>query len=149
MRQSRTMLALLFGLVLLGMGYLYKKAAWRHAAIACILAASIAGICANTLSFGVGRPRPSTGKPDGIYGPRYDYNSYRSFPSGHAATSFGTATALAVTLPPVGIPCLIFAGSVGWSRMELERHYPTDVLVGACFGIAFGIAFGKAARDER
>ena len=137
-----------FGLLLLALGSLLGKGRWRRAAIACILTASVAGICANLLSFGVGRPRPSTGKPDGIYGPRWDYNSYRSFPSGHAATSMGTATALAVAVPPLGIPCVLYAGAVGWSRMELERHYPTDILVGTCFGIVFGLAFGCAARKS-
>ncbi len=136
-----------FGLLILGLGLIFKKTNWRRAAIACILAASFAGISANIVSFAVGRPRPSAETADGMYGPRWNYNKYRSFPSGHAATSFGTATALAVTLPPVGIPCLFYAGGVGWSRMELGRHYPTDVLVGSVFGIAFGIAFGRAARS--
>ena len=138
-----------FGLLLLALGSWLGNDRWRRAAIACILAASVAGICANLLSFGVGRPRPSTGKPDGIYGPRWDYNSYRSFPSGHAATSMGTATALAVVLPPLGIPCVLYAGAVGWSRMELERHYPTDILVGTSLGVVFGLAFGRAAKSKQ
>jgi len=130
------------------MGRLLSRPAWKRAALACLLAASLAGLSANVLCFTLGRPRPCTSLPDGFYGPshfgKYDY---RSFPSGHSATSFGTATAVAVALPELGLPCLIFAGGVAWSRVELGRHFPSDVFVGAALGIAFGIAFGSGARS--
>ncbi|NJK92377.1 MAG: phosphatase PAP2 family protein [Blastochloris sp.] len=71
---------------------------------------------------------------------------YHGFPSGHAATAFGTATALAVYYPPVGIPVLAGAGLVGWSRMKLDRHFPNDIVVGGLIGIVYGLLLGSAAR---
>jgi undecaprenyl-diphosphatase len=74
---------------------------------------------------------------------------YNSFPSGHAATSMGTATALAVTVPEIGIPALAGAAVVCWSRMYVREHYLTDVIVGASVGTFFGLAFGMAARRRQ
>ena len=127
------------------LGWVFRKPRWRHAAMACLLAAIMAGATANAFRFTLGRPRPAAELPDGFYGLQ-KRAKYHGFPSGHAATAFGTATALAVALPPVGIPCLVIAGAVGWSRMELRRHYVTDIMVGGFLGILCGVSLGRAAR---
>ncbi|MDX2225643.1 MAG: phosphatase PAP2 family protein [Verrucomicrobiae bacterium] len=157
-----------------GAGCLWKKQQWKSAALAALLAASVFGLTANIFRCTLGRPRPHAQEHAGIrdwfYGPLaitefhrfknpsgWGYlhefantmNSYQSFPSGHAATAFATATALAITLPPVGLPVLIAAGGVAWSRMALSRHYPTDILAGALIGILGGLLFGTAARRLR
>ncbi|MDB4999398.1 MAG: superfamily protein [Mucilaginibacter sp.] len=59
-----------------------------------------------------------------------------SFPSGHASSSFATATALSSAYPKwyVIAPAILWAGSVSYSRMYLGVHYPTDVAAGAILG---------------
>jgi membrane-associated phospholipid phosphatase len=59
-----------------------------------------------------------------------------SFPSGHASSTFATATALSSAYPKwyVIAPAFIWAGSVSYSRMYLGVHYPTDVMSGAILG---------------
>ena len=126
-------------------GVAFKRPHLRRTAIACFLAASIAGTCAVSLRSLVGRPRPRSTLPDGVYGPTLDHTLH-SFPSGHAASAFGTACALLPTMPVIGIPGLVFAGGVAWSRMHRNYHHLTDVAGGAGLGCIFGLAFGVAVR---
>lgn len=59
-----------------------------------------------------------------------------SFPSGHSSVAFSTAASLSIAFPKwyVIAPSFIWAGAVGYSRMHLGVHYPSDVLVGALIG---------------
>lgn len=61
-----------------------------------------------------------------------------SFPSGHTSNAFTAAGNLAFAYKKwyVVAPAYIWAASVGYSRMHLGVHYPTDVLVGAILGTA-------------
>ncbi|MEZ0310811.1 MAG: phosphatase PAP2 family protein [Myxococcota bacterium] len=136
----------LIGVALLfATGVAFKRPQLRRVAIACFLAASLAGVCALSLRSLVGRPRPRSPLPDGLYGPTLDHTLH-SFPSGHTASAFGTACALLPTIPVIGIPGLVFAGGVAWSRMHRNYHHLTDVAGGAGLGVVFGLAFGVAVR---
>jgi membrane-associated phospholipid phosphatase len=130
-----------------GAGLAVGRRDWQKAAAASLLAALLAGLFTNLVRPLLGRARPSTEVPAGFYGPHFTKH-YHSFPSAHATTSFATASALAVALPPVGVPVLAGAACVGWSRMYMREHYLTDVIAGAAVGIWFGVAFGLAARRK-
>jgi PAP2 superfamily len=70
---------------------------------------------------------------------RPDASDSMSFPSGHSASAFATATVVQQHFGwKAGIPAYAFAGFVGASRMASGKHYLTDVLIGAGFGIAAG-----------
>ena len=72
---------------------------------------------------------------------RPDGSNSLSFPSGHTASAFATATVLQRNMGwKVGIPAYAFASAVGASRMASSKHYLSDVLVGAGIGIAAGRA---------
>ena len=62
-----------------------------------------------------------------------------SFPSGHTIASFEGATALFLYSKKVGIPALVLACLIAFSRLYLYVHYPTDVLTSIVLGVAFGI----------
>lgn len=70
-----------------------------------------------------------------------------SFPSGHTAASFETATALFLYNKRMGIPALALACLIAFSRLYLYVHYPTDVLFSLVLGI--GLAFlGKILTEK-
>ena len=70
---------------------------------------------------------------------RPDGSNNRSFPSGHASTSFATATVLQSNYGwQVGIPAYAAAGFVAASRLNEDRHYLSDVVFGAALGIMVG-----------
>jgi len=61
-----------------------------------------------------------------------------SFPSGHTLSSFEAAFVLLFRSRKMGIPAVILASLIAFSRMYLYVHYPTDVLAGIL--LAFVIA---------
>ena len=58
-----------------------------------------------------------------------------SFPSGHTAAAFVMATLLSYFLPLLALPVYIWAFFVGFSRIYLGVHYPSDILAGIFIGI--------------
>ena len=61
-----------------------------------------------------------------------------SFPSGHTIASFEAAVVLLKNSKKMGIPAMILAVLIAFSRLYLYVHYPTDVLAAVVLGIAFG-----------
>lgn len=77
-----------------------------------------------TLKFTVRRDRP-------------DLSNNKSFPSGHSASMFATATVLSRYYGwKVGVPAYALGGYVAMARMAWNRHHASDVVMGAGFGIA-------------
>ncbi len=59
-----------------------------------------------------------------------------SFPSGHTSAAFMMATLLGYYLPALMIPLYCWAALVGFSRVVLGVHFPTDTLVGVILGVS-------------
>ncbi len=68
------------------------------------------------------------------------YPSEFSFPSGHSMNGMTAAMALFLNNKKIGIPALIIALLIGFSRMYHFVHFPTDILGGFCVGFAVAIA---------
>ncbi|NMP37949.1 MAG: phosphatase PAP2 family protein [Clostridiales bacterium] len=63
-----------------------------------------------------------------------------SFPSGHTSSSFAAAVPLFSQNKKLGIPALILAALIGFSRIYVHVHYCSDVLAGVVVGALYGIA---------
>lgn len=127
-------------------GVATKSSAWRRAAVIYFLGATLAGLFDDCFRLTLGRPRPDAHVPDGFYGLTHGFSQkFESFPSGHAAADFGAALALLMVKRPLGFLALLFAFAVAWGRMELNRHYPSDVAVGSIIGLYFGLLVGFGA----
>ena len=62
-----------------------------------------------------------------------------SFPSGHTIASFEAATVILLHNKKYGIPAMVLACLIAFSRLYLYVHYPTDVIASVILGI--GLAF--------
>lgn len=70
-----------------------------------------------------------------------------SFPSGHTSSAFAACAAILFLNRKIGIPAMVFAALMGFSRIYVEVHYCTDVLGGAIVGIIYaviGVLIAKA-----
>lgn len=85
----------------------------------------------------VGRIRPYDLNPEFplLIERLHDY----SFPSGHTLASFEAATAIFLYNKKIGIPALVLACLIAFSRLYLYVHYPTDVLTSVILGIGFAL----------
>lgn len=88
------------------------------------------------IKLAINRPRPYTTYP-GIIHPDDAREWGKSFPSAHTSVAFNTAATLSLRFDKwyITLPAYLWAGSVGYSRMYLGEHYPSDVLAGAAVGI--------------
>jgi membrane-associated phospholipid phosphatase len=140
--------ALLLAIILAGYGLAFGAPRWRQVGWACLIAVLASTIIVNLFRPTLGRARPHTGLPGEFHGPTLN-SKFFGFPSGHASSAFAPAVAVAVAAPVVGVPCLIFASSVSWSRMQLNRHRPLDVMTGAALGTLIGLCFGSVVEGAR
>jgi len=139
-------------------GVIFRDEKARETGILAIETLLHTGILAQVMKHLAGRKRPEApeiGK-DGWAGPsgffkRYseNFSSYDSFPSGHAITAWGLATVISAQYresPGVGIVCYSLATLVGLSRVTEDKHWMSDVVVGAALGFAIG---RMVVRNER
>ncbi|CAH1000374.1 hypothetical protein LEM8419_01527 [Neolewinella maritima] len=64
------------------------------------------------------------------------------FPSNHATNHFAVAVVLCLTWvrgTPARIFLLLWAASIGLAQVYVGKHYPSDVLAGACLGTSVAI----------
>lgn len=111
------------------------------------LLTALTTFAADAAAFGVKdlthRVRPFLAHPQ-IH-PLYVVHS-SSFPAGHAATAFAGATLLAYLVPRATGLFALLATLIGFSRVYVGVHYPTDVLAGAAIGLAVGAGAVLALR---
>lgn len=136
---SSVVLALVLAIVaLLGGG-----SRWRSAAVACLLAGIVGGLAVNVLRPTFGRARPHAAIAPGLHWFETEAD-HQSLPSGHATSNMASASAVLMVVPAVGVPAVVAAVAIGWSRLQLDRHYPTDVALGLLLGASIGVPIGVA-----
>jgi hypothetical protein len=74
-----------------------------------------------------------------------------SFPSGHATGAFAVASVFASRYRHrMWVPYVAYgtAGLIAWSRVELGRHFPSDVIAGALLGHSMGRMVARRDGEE-
>jgi len=90
--------------------------------------------------------RDAAGVPDERHVPM---PTSTSFPSGHSASAFAFAGAIAGSTPALGAPLRGLAVAVAYSRVHTGVHSPGDVIVGSVVGATIGEATALATRALR
>lgn len=114
-----------------------KEMVWNSFELAS--ATAINGGFTSLLKISIHRERPFITHPTDIT--KYTKAGSYSFPSGHTSMAFCTATSISLLYPKwyIIVPAYLWAGSIGYSRMYLGVHYPSDVLAGALVGTGTSI----------
>ncbi len=133
--QSASPVSLLAPIGLFAVGYLEKDKSLKEKAIFVAATVLVSSAVSTGLKYAIRRDRPFVTYPNLIY--KKSDGGSPSFPSGHTSVAFASATSLTLAFPKwyVGVPAFAWASAVGYSRMHLGVHYPSDVLAGAAVGI--------------
>jgi membrane-associated phospholipid phosphatase len=123
---------------------IFHRRRWR-AALPLLIAGPLVGLGYLLLKWTVGRRRPV------IVAAPFDFHPFAhglggllhaerglSFPSGHAAMAFATATCLAAALPRYAPAFFFVALTVAAERVLENAHYLSDVVAGAGVGLLGG-----------
>jgi membrane-associated phospholipid phosphatase len=101
----------------------------------------LTGFVAQVIKYFADAPRPSLYFKD-QWAPVHTVKgveilTYNSFPSGHTTSAFSAAVVLAylATKKGWGIPALLIAILIGYSRMYLTEHFFEDVIGGSAIGV--------------
>jgi undecaprenyl-diphosphatase len=146
---SEQLATILTVLIVLSIAFIfYKKFSVKKAAeflIGCAIVFACTDLSSNAIKHGVKRYRPTHNTE--IKELVHMVNNYSGgkygFFSGHAANTFGTITFIFLCLnwirPKYKLLLFIYPFVIGYSRMYLGVHYPSDIFVGMVDGLFFGI----------
>jgi len=123
-------------------GEIFHDEKSRDTGISALEAFIFSGIICQTLKVLAGRSRPYRGEGSGkFYGPTFD-NAKLSLPSGHATVAFSLASVIASEYDSflVDISAYTIASLTALSRVYHDRHWTSDVALGAIIGTLVGRA---------
>jgi len=131
------------GYVLLGLmtalyatGEVFQQNSLRKTALLSLESWLISGAVVGGLKFVSGRARPYTGESSHSFHPFSTKSRFNSFPSGHSSSAFAVATVIAKQSEEayVDIFAYTIASLVALSRNSVNKHWPSDILIGSAIG---------------
>lgn len=112
---------------------LLAKGMLKGCGMICALSLLISFVITHSIKRMVNRERPWQ-KLNNVNVYNTNFRLY-SFPSGHTTAIFSIAMALGLCFPAIYWQLFAISSLVGFSRIYLGVHYPTDVVAGAIIGL--------------
>jgi membrane-associated phospholipid phosphatase len=137
----------LYPVFLLGGFYIYGIAADNHlarqVALGGVQAFLMTALTTQVIKHLTHRHRPNQDEPPNprLWEGPFTGWEYTAFPSGHTSSAFALATLISSVYRDkiwVGILSYTLATGVAWSRVYDNKHWPSDVFIGAALGFAIG-----------
>jgi membrane-associated phospholipid phosphatase len=129
-------------------GEVFKDPRAKSTALDSVAATGIAsGVIVNATKYLVGRARPTDGKGAYDFKP---FSGHDSFLSGHTTEAFTLASVITehYDAPWIKVIAYGLAGTVGYARLNNNRHWTSDVLAGAVVGTYVGKTVVRFNRDH-
>lgn len=126
---------------------LWRSYGWRRTLYLLLCAGAVIGlsdaVAAQILKPWIGRLRPCADGPDvgGVARELVRCGGVYGFPSNHATNHFALAMVLSLTwLRGSWVwATFLWAASISVAQVYVGKHYPADILAGACLGMAVAI----------
>jgi len=115
-------------------GLLTKRPGLRRRGERVAVSLALAGVLVVSAKFSVGRLRPNQTSETGAFKP---FSGADAFPSGHTTMAFALATSLAdeIKRPWATAALMAVAAGTGWSRLNDNKHWLSDVVAGVALGV--------------
>ena len=129
-------------------GEIFKDPRAKSTALDSVAATGIAsGVIVNATKYLVGRARPTDGKGAYDFQP---FSGHDSFLSGHTTEAFTLASVITEHYDAMWIKVTAYglAGTVGYARLNNNRHWTSDVLAGAVVGTYVGKTVARFNREH-
>jgi len=122
--------------VLYTSGELSKSNGLRKTALSSLESWLTTGVVVSVMKFTIGRARPYAEESSHFFHPFSTGSRNYSFPSGHASAAFAVATAIAEQSKKTYVDAAAYtlASLVALSRVHKDKHWASDVFIGACLG---------------
>lgn len=126
-----------YSLGMLGYGYFAEDSLAYERASGMFKATLYSSILTTVLKYTVREQRP-------------DKSARNSFPSGHTTTAFAFASYVGAEHGyGWGVPAYLMAAAVGFSRINDNKHWVNDVVMGATIGTAYGLGISFINKKEK
>jgi membrane-associated phospholipid phosphatase len=132
---------MLYGVIGLGISWIARRRELFKLVVCMMIAATISGAVVNAVRLVTGRARPNNTEAVREWNGLWNGNEfllfkskYHSFPSGHTGAAFAFFSIPLFANRRDWWPLVVAAG-IGWSRIYLNVHHLSDVVVGAFVGL--------------